>query len=470
MGIIRGKIGQDNIYNPVGNITQRDITDGDGTYERSVQYAYDKQGNPTQKRYVDIRTGTGREVARENYTWNDRDELTRIEGRVTESYTYDYRGLRHIKDNDGNISKYIYLQNSQPALKHSVTDNTYDVYIYEGTRRVARVRFDSAHRTETEIFINNYQGSPVVVLSDAGDIKYQKYLDPWGNMEMEIGEASSNIEFQYTDKELDEDTGLYYFQARYRDPVDNRFYGRDRVHLEDNPMNYFGMNAYLFVNNNPITNSDPDGLEPSPFEAANMLQYAYGVKDAKLSGGWEAMGDSMNQFQRSLGNGKMEYAMAQPGTNPFSIHDWSENIKQPFGKSTDMPEFLKNAKKFNSDYESSEVTFLGHSKGGAEATAAAYMTGRNAIVFNSAWANVSAYVKDPQAATVKSYAVRGEILGAERKIVPYIFGQKPGKDYVLPSQTSILGMPFMPAPVRAAAGVYNHMMGPTQRAVQKNKK
>jgi RHS repeat-associated protein len=102
-----------------------------------------------------------------------------------------------------------------------------------------------------------------VVLSDAGEIKYQKYLDPWGNLEMEIGEPSSNIEFQYTDKELDEDTDLYYFQARYYDPVRGGFPSRDRVKLEDNLKNYFGINAYLFTNNNPIRNVDEDGNTPA---------------------------------------------------------------------------------------------------------------------------------------------------------------------------------------------------------------
>ncbi|GBR77657.1 putative Rhs family protein, partial [Candidatus Termititenax dinenymphae] len=199
-------------YNTTMNflLNYAEDTDGDGAYEMSVQYAYDRQGNPVSKVYRDLRDGQSvRETARENYVWNDRDELTKIEGRVTESYVYDYRGLRHVKQNPDNTYKYVYLQNSQPALKESVSENYTDIYVYEGTRRVARVRFDSAHRTETEIFINNYQGSPVVVLSDTGDIQYQKYLDPWGNMEMEVGVPSSDIEFQYTDKEYDEDVMFY---------------------------------------------------------------------------------------------------------------------------------------------------------------------------------------------------------------------------------------------------------------------
>jgi RHS repeat-associated protein len=245
----------------------------------TVKYNYDKQGNPTQKKYADIRTMPEREVARENYTWNDRDELTQITGRVTESYTYDYRGLRHIKDSDGNKYKYIYLQNNQPVFKYDVTNNVYDVFIYEGRNRVARMRFDSAHRPETEILLNNYQGSVMVVLSSTGNIQYQKYLDPWGNLEMETGYIDNDIDFQYTDKEYDKRLGLYYFQARYMDPRVG-FLGRDRVHLEDNLKNYFGLNPYVFVNNNPITNYDPDGNIPYQQTVSALLrnQMNYGAR------------------------------------------------------------------------------------------------------------------------------------------------------------------------------------------------
>jgi RHS repeat-associated protein len=145
--------------------------------------------------------------------------------------------------------------------------------MYEGTKRVARIRVDASTplSVRTEIFINNYQGSPVVVLSSTGNIQYQKYLDPWGNMEMEIGVPSSDIEFQYTDKELDEETGLYNFWNRYYDPV-NRFMGRDRVHLEDDLENYFGINPYVFTNNNPIRNVDPDGNKGIAVQSGTSYQ------------------------------------------------------------------------------------------------------------------------------------------------------------------------------------------------------
>lgn len=49
----------------------------------------------------------------------------------------------------------------------------------------------------------------------------------------------------------DEDTGLYYFNARYYDPAIGRFI------TEDPAMD--GMNWYVFCRNNPMAYIDPDG-------------------------------------------------------------------------------------------------------------------------------------------------------------------------------------------------------------------
>ncbi|GBR72705.1 putative Rhs family protein [Candidatus Termititenax aidoneus] len=70
---------------------------------------------------------------------------------------------------------------------------------------------------------------------------------------------SSDIEFQYTDKELDTNTDLYYFQARYMDPKAGRFPSRDNVRLEDKKQSYFKINPYIYAHNNPVRHTDPDG-------------------------------------------------------------------------------------------------------------------------------------------------------------------------------------------------------------------
>jgi hypothetical protein len=77
---------------------------------------------------------------------------------------------------------------------------------------------------------------------------------------------------------------------------------------------------------------------------------------------------------------------------------------------------MENAKKFVNEHESNEVTFVGHSKGGAEATANAIATNRGAILFNpmaiSAAANGLLWdeINYNHPTGITAYIVDGEIL------------------------------------------------------------
>jgi len=70
--------------------------------------------------------------------------------------------------------------------------------------------------------------------------------------------------YTYTGKELD-DTGLYYYGARYYDPVLARFLTPDTVYDGNSPQ---GLNRYSYALNNPIIYRDPTGHQsffPSGF-------------------------------------------------------------------------------------------------------------------------------------------------------------------------------------------------------------
>ena len=59
--------------------------------------------------------------------------------------------------------------------------------------------------------------------------------------------------FTYTARELDDDSGLYYYRARYYDSTIGRFLSRDPVGLDK------GEDIYVYVQNNPISLIDPTG-------------------------------------------------------------------------------------------------------------------------------------------------------------------------------------------------------------------
>jgi len=61
-------------------------------------------------------------------------------------------------------------------------------------------------------------------------------------------------EYLFNAKELDEESGMYYYHARYYKP--DRFISRD-PHFE----RYFWLSPYSYCANNPVNNIDPDGRD-----------------------------------------------------------------------------------------------------------------------------------------------------------------------------------------------------------------
>lgn len=60
-----------------------------------------------------------------------------------------------------------------------------------------------------------------------------------------------------TGREWDKETGLYYYRARYYDPMEGRFLSKDPISFAGGDVNLYG-----YVQNNPTNKSDPAGLSP----------------------------------------------------------------------------------------------------------------------------------------------------------------------------------------------------------------
>ncbi len=82
--------------------------------------------------------------------------------------------------------------------------------------------------------------------------------------------------FQYTARDSDTETGLYYYRARYYDPTVGRFINEDPIAFKG------GINFYRYVKNSPINLVDPFGWYQTkgPFSAEQLVQLQNAVNQA----------------------------------------------------------------------------------------------------------------------------------------------------------------------------------------------
>jgi RHS repeat-associated protein len=72
--------------------------------------------------------------------------------------------------------------------------------------------------------------------------------------------------FQYTGREFDSETGIYYYRARYFDPSAGRFLSEDPARLRG------GVNFYAYTRNRPVLLTDPSGYQGGcPPQSSNCV-------------------------------------------------------------------------------------------------------------------------------------------------------------------------------------------------------
>jgi len=84
---------------------------------------------------------------------------------------------------------------------------------------------------------------------------------PYGNGLSTAGDAADAAEHHFTGKERDTESGSDYFEARYYGSGMGRFLSPDPSGLfYADPSNPQSLNLYSYAQNNPLKNTDPDGL------------------------------------------------------------------------------------------------------------------------------------------------------------------------------------------------------------------
>ena len=85
-----------------------------------------------------------------------------------------------------------------------------------------------------------------------------KVVDANGNEVTSSNHLGNLNPFRYRGYYYDRETGLYFLQTRYYDPVVGRFLNRDSVNYAD-PQTINGLNLYAYCLNNPVEYVNPTG-------------------------------------------------------------------------------------------------------------------------------------------------------------------------------------------------------------------
>jgi RHS repeat-associated protein len=294
----------DRIHNIISKQQSNDIIQPSGTLVRqhkttySFEYAYDGP-QPHAATHIDNRTFTydanGNQTGwthdlngtRRTIVWDDENRIQSVfDNGHEKTYKYNDRGERMLKrgpqGETAYVNQYFVIRNRQIGSKH----------IYAGeTRLISKLMQNNQNVLEKDQYFYHpdHLGSSNFV-TDAGGklfehIEYFPFGETW------VLEAS-NIQrtpYLFTSKELDEETGLYYYGARYYDPRTSLWQSpdpelpgylpeRDFQHtartmsrsglpepLSDElsslggVYNSLNLNLYGFVHQNPLLYVDPDG-------------------------------------------------------------------------------------------------------------------------------------------------------------------------------------------------------------------
>lgn len=101
----------------------------------------------------------------------------------------------------------------------------------------------------TRYQFGNHLGSASLELDDKGQIiSYEEY-SPYGSTTYQAvsAQTDSSKQYRYTGKERDEESGLYYYGARYYAAWLGRWTRCDPIGVDD------GSNLYQYVRSNPVT-------------------------------------------------------------------------------------------------------------------------------------------------------------------------------------------------------------------------
>lgn len=395
-------------YDAIGNMTQRrDLLDE----ARTESYGYDvisqltsfKRGTTVDKQYQFDLLGNRVKVLENgiatNYTSNNVNAYTAISGGLSFTPQYDDNG--NMLNDDKHTYAYDF-NNKLVSVDQTVGTYKYDalgrriaknntLFYYVGDQMVEEVTdgattsylygnsIDEALQMkkggDTYYYHTNHLGSPMVLTNLKGLIKENMEYDVYGVPSFSddknniLVQSSVNNSILFTGRDYDNEINLYYYRARYQNPIIGRFIQKDPSIYAD------GFNDYCYVKNSVITYYDHNGkeavtataiglgigwgaavIEPTPFGEMLMTGIT-GIVGAGAAGyAGTKVGENINRrdpcynwWWKGFKN-RHECRCAYKSFYPYEKCDDDEGCNKKNNNSKNDPDAFKNEQDMMSNY------------------------------------------------------------------------------------------------------------------------
>ena len=163
-----------------------------------------------------------------------------------------------------------YLTLSGKVARETIkTDNSLTAvldFVYDDAGRPFALPFALKYSTDgtsfkTYYYVLNLQGDVVKLIHYIPGFEYESVAtyeyDAWGNILSSSGRLAEINPLRYRGYYYDSETGFYYLQSRYYDPVNRRFINADSY--ASTGQGFIGTNMFAYCNNSPILFVDHDG-------------------------------------------------------------------------------------------------------------------------------------------------------------------------------------------------------------------
>ncbi len=178
--------------------------------------------------------------------WDVRNQLAAVVSNSSFTFTYDGTGRRRTRSSNGTTTEFSYddLDSVQERTNGVVTANLL-------TGLSVDEMFLRADAAGARSPLTDAQGTVVALTDAAGSPRTYYTYAPFGAVAV-MGDTDLNAAM-FTGRERD-DSGLYYYRARYYDPDSQRF-------LAEDPLGFLAgdPNLYAYVSNAPTNYTDPTG-------------------------------------------------------------------------------------------------------------------------------------------------------------------------------------------------------------------